>query len=201
MMTDEEQKRIFSNNLNRYILKSGKQQKEVAEAIGANTSTFNMWCKGNSMPGTGKIRALADYFRIGMSDLILNSEMWLQKSSSQTLVSKELFLNTIICHPIKKICCVIFLKNLFFKMQGRELSSCPFFVICSFYAPINKLYYWFIMYFLYHFNNLFLIIHKNPPCLKTIACSKVYVRTVGNMHSNIYFYHIFRKSNETGHMN
>lgn len=68
-MTDEEQKRIFSNNLNRYILKSGKQQKEVAEAIGANTSTFNMWCKGNSMPGTGKIRALADYFRIGMSDL------------------------------------------------------------------------------------------------------------------------------------
>lgn len=55
-MTDEEQKRIFSNNLNRYILKSGKQQKEVAESIGANPSTFNMWCKGNSMPGTGKIR-------------------------------------------------------------------------------------------------------------------------------------------------
>ena len=68
-MTDEEQKRIFSNNLNRYILKSGKQQKEVAESIGANPSTFSMWCKGNSMPGTGKIRALADYFRIGMSDL------------------------------------------------------------------------------------------------------------------------------------
>lgn len=68
-MTDNEQKRIFSNNLNRYISKSGKQQKEIAEAIGANASTFNMWCKGNSMPGTGKIRALADYFRIGMSDL------------------------------------------------------------------------------------------------------------------------------------
>ena len=69
MMTDEEQKRIFSNNLNKYISLSGKQQKEVAEAVGANPSTFNMWCKGNSMPGTGKIRALADYFRIGMSDL------------------------------------------------------------------------------------------------------------------------------------
>ena len=68
-MTDEEQKRIFSNNLNKYISRSGKQQKEIAEAIGANASTFNMWCKGNSMPGTGKIRALADYFRIGMSDL------------------------------------------------------------------------------------------------------------------------------------
>ena len=69
MMTDEEQKKIFSNNLNKYISLSGKQQKEVAEAVGTNPSTFNMWCKGNSMPGTGKIRALADYFRIGMSDL------------------------------------------------------------------------------------------------------------------------------------
>ena len=68
-MTDEEQKRIFSNNLNKYILRSGKQQKEIAEAIGANASTFNMWCKGNSMPGTGKIRALPDYFRAGMTDL------------------------------------------------------------------------------------------------------------------------------------
>ena len=69
MMTDEEQKKIFSNNLNKYISLSGKQLKEVAEAVGTNPSTFNMWCKGNSMPGTGKIRALADYFRIGMSDL------------------------------------------------------------------------------------------------------------------------------------
>ena len=69
MMTDEEQKKIFSNNLNKYISLNGKQQKEVAEAVGTNPSTFNMWCKGNSMPGTGKIRALADYFRIGMSDL------------------------------------------------------------------------------------------------------------------------------------
>ena len=68
-MTDEEQKKIFSNNLNKYISLSGKQQKEVAEAVGTNPSTINMWCKGNSMPGTGKIRALADYFRIGMSDL------------------------------------------------------------------------------------------------------------------------------------
>ena len=68
-MTDEEQKRIFSNNLNKYILRSGKQQNEIAKAIGAKASTFNMWCKGNSMPGTGKIRALADYFRVGMTDL------------------------------------------------------------------------------------------------------------------------------------
>jgi hypothetical protein len=28
-----------------------------------------MWCTGKSMPGTGKLRALADYFRIGLTDL------------------------------------------------------------------------------------------------------------------------------------
>ena len=38
-MTTEEQKRIFSNNLNKYISRSGKQQKEIAEAIGTNAAT------------------------------------------------------------------------------------------------------------------------------------------------------------------
>ena len=41
-MTTEEQKRIFSNNLNKYISRSRKQQKEIAEAIGTNASAFNM---------------------------------------------------------------------------------------------------------------------------------------------------------------
>ena len=68
-MTDEEQKRIFANNLKRYISLNQKQQIDVAKDLGINPTTFNMWCKGNSMPSTGKIRKLADYFRIGMSDL------------------------------------------------------------------------------------------------------------------------------------
>ena len=58
-ITTEEQKKIFSNNINKYISKGGKQQKEIAEAIGTNASTFNMWCTGNSMPGTGKIRVIS----------------------------------------------------------------------------------------------------------------------------------------------
>ena len=68
-MTDNEQKQIFAKNLNKYISLNQKQQKEVAEDLGINPTTLNMWCNGNSMPGTGKIRKLADYFRIGMSDL------------------------------------------------------------------------------------------------------------------------------------
>lgn len=68
-MTDEEQRRIFAKNLNKYISLNHKQQIDVAKDLNINTTTLNMWCNGKSMPGTGKIRKLADYFRIGMSDL------------------------------------------------------------------------------------------------------------------------------------
>ena len=68
-MTDEEQKRIFAENLNKYIKFNQKQQKEVAEDLGINPTTLNMWCKGNSMPKVSTIQKLADYFRIGKSDL------------------------------------------------------------------------------------------------------------------------------------
>lgn len=68
-MTDEEQKRIFAKNLNKYMLLNKKQQIDVAKDLEINPTTLNMWCKGNSMPNVGKIQKLADYFRIGKSDL------------------------------------------------------------------------------------------------------------------------------------
>jgi len=69
-MTDLEQKKIFSKNLNFYLSQSGKTQKEVADAIGVITSTFNTWCQGVAIPRMGKVQALADYFHINKSDLI-----------------------------------------------------------------------------------------------------------------------------------
>lgn len=68
-MSDDEQKKVFARNLNRYISLNQKTQKEVAEAIGENPPTLNMWCSGKSFPSLGKIQKLADYFRIGKSDL------------------------------------------------------------------------------------------------------------------------------------
>lgn len=68
-MTDEEQKKIFAKNLNNYIAINRKQQVDVARDLGINPTTLNMWCKGNSMPSVGKIQKLADYFRIGKTDL------------------------------------------------------------------------------------------------------------------------------------
>lgn len=69
-MTDEEQKRIFSKNLNHYITASQKTQKEIAHAIEVSPQTFNTWCQGIAIPRMGKVQRLADYFGIGKSDLI-----------------------------------------------------------------------------------------------------------------------------------
>ena len=69
-MTDEEQKKIFAKNLNRYIYLSGKQQKEVAKDLGYSPTTFNTWCVGKIIPSAGKIQKIADYFHIGKSDLL-----------------------------------------------------------------------------------------------------------------------------------
>lgn len=74
-MTDYEQKQIFAKNLNKYISLNQKQQIDVAKDLNINPTTLNMWCNGNSMPGTGKIRKLADYFRIGMTDLTDEKEI------------------------------------------------------------------------------------------------------------------------------
>ena len=68
-MTNEEQRRIFAENLNYYMQLNNKQQVDVAKDLEINPTTLNMWCKANALPSTGKIRKLADYFHIGMTNL------------------------------------------------------------------------------------------------------------------------------------
>lgn len=69
-MTDAEQKKIFSDNLNRIVNASGHTRKELAEILGFNYKTFNGWCNGISLPTMGKVQKIADYFHIQKSDLI-----------------------------------------------------------------------------------------------------------------------------------
>lgn len=68
-MTEEEQRKIFSRNLNYYISMTGKQQKEVAKELGISPTTFNTWCVGKILPSVSKIQRIADYFHIGKSNL------------------------------------------------------------------------------------------------------------------------------------
>lgn len=63
-------KEVFGKNLSYYLDLWGKEQQEVAEAIGVASSTFNEWVKGKKFPRIDKIEKLADYFGILKSDLI-----------------------------------------------------------------------------------------------------------------------------------
>lgn len=85
-MSDEQQKIIFSKNLNRYLSEYGKSQKEVAAAIGVIPSTFNTWCQGIALPRMGKVQALADYFHINKSDLIDDKSSLSGKALSKGVV-------------------------------------------------------------------------------------------------------------------
>ncbi len=69
-MTDNDQKRIFSTNLNRLLSQTNKTQKEVADAIGVSPQTFNTWCQAIALPRMGKVQKLADYFDVSKSELI-----------------------------------------------------------------------------------------------------------------------------------
>jgi transcriptional regulator with XRE-family HTH domain len=63
-------KEVMAKNLQYFMQKSGKTQKEIAEVIGVSTSTFNDWAKAKKYPRIDKIEALANYFKILKSDLI-----------------------------------------------------------------------------------------------------------------------------------
>lgn len=69
-MTDDEQKAIFARNLKKQISISGKLQKDIAKDLNIPIQTFNGWCNGVSIPTMGKVQKIADYFKIGKSDLL-----------------------------------------------------------------------------------------------------------------------------------
>ena len=69
-MSDELQKRIFSENLKRLMEEQNLTQADVAKSIGVSPQTVNTWVRGIALPRMGKIQRLADYFRVDKSDLL-----------------------------------------------------------------------------------------------------------------------------------
>lgn len=61
---------IFARNLAKYLQRSGKSQREMADIVGVSSSTFNDWVKGKKYPRIDKIEFMANYFGIQKSDLI-----------------------------------------------------------------------------------------------------------------------------------
>ena len=69
-MSDEDYKRIFSNNLNYFMSLNGKTQIDLVNDLGFNKSAVSTWCNGTRLPRMDKVDALAKYFGIRRSDLI-----------------------------------------------------------------------------------------------------------------------------------
>lgn len=69
-MNKEWSKEVFAKNLNYYMLRANKNQKEMAAIVGVSAPTFNEWLKAKKFPRIDKIEKLAQYFGILKSDLI-----------------------------------------------------------------------------------------------------------------------------------
>ena len=79
-------KEVFAKNLARYLNRSGKSQREMADIVGVSSSTFNEWMKAKKYPRIDKIEFMANYFGINKSDLIEDNDI---KISSDELVLNE----------------------------------------------------------------------------------------------------------------
>ncbi len=66
---NQEQKNIFSNNLNRLLKKNGKTQSDLVTYLGITASTVSDWCNAKKYPRVDKMQKLADYFGVLKSEL------------------------------------------------------------------------------------------------------------------------------------
>ena len=70
-MNDRE---IFRRNLNYYLARSGKMQKDLAEYVGAKTTTVSGWTRGISYPRADAMEKIAMFFGIPTSKLVGSDE-------------------------------------------------------------------------------------------------------------------------------
>lgn len=68
-MSAEELRKVFSENLNRLIEKSGHNKIDLANYMGVATSTVSDWCSGKKYPRMDKIEKMAGWFGVLKSDL------------------------------------------------------------------------------------------------------------------------------------
>lgn len=71
-MSDSELRQEFAARLKYYMNIKGCKQSDIARDLGINMSTISSWCNGVMIPRMEKIKMLADYFNINMSDLLEN---------------------------------------------------------------------------------------------------------------------------------
>lgn len=70
MATSMRNRQIMSENLIRYIERSGKTRKQVADDLGISYSTFTDWINGSAYPRIDRIEEMAKYFGCRVADLV-----------------------------------------------------------------------------------------------------------------------------------
>jgi len=90
-MTEKEQREIFAKNFRKYVDGSGKTQREIAKDLGYSYTTVNTWYRGAAMPNAAKIQTIADYFRIGKSDLLDDEVEGYYTNAETARLAQEMF--------------------------------------------------------------------------------------------------------------
>ena len=87
---DENYRRIFARNLNRFLEINGKNQADIATLLNVSQAAVSNWCKGIKMPRMDKVQALADYFGVNKSDLLEEKDSNGLSSSDRRDIAKSL---------------------------------------------------------------------------------------------------------------
>lgn len=69
-MTDDEQKRIISENLSRLIKQNGIDQRKICADLDIKPTTLSQWVRGKANPSLVSLRDLAEYFGVSVYDII-----------------------------------------------------------------------------------------------------------------------------------
>lgn len=89
-LSDSEQKKIFSYNLEELVSMSGKDQKQIAVELDVNPPTFNQWVMGKAIPSVSMLKRISAYFNVTLSQLVDETQ---PKVNLQTkLTNRELAL-------------------------------------------------------------------------------------------------------------
>ena len=66
----DQHKRIFAENLRRYLEKAEKSQTDLQRYMGVSSSTVSDWIRGMKMPRMDKIQSICNWLGIQKSDLL-----------------------------------------------------------------------------------------------------------------------------------
>ena len=83
---------VFAMNLNYYVERSGKSQKELSEILDVPQPTFNEWCRGKKYPRIENIERLAEFFGVEIVDL-----MGQQRNPAASGVKREAIELVLLC--------------------------------------------------------------------------------------------------------